>query len=82
MGDAYTTGETFDSVNSVVFACTAIAVCYLRRWPVTPDHPRCSKLQRQSYGDAERYKIYETTVPPGEFVIDDISPPALVANWS
>ena len=34
---------------------------------------RC-QYQRQSHYYARCYKIYETTVPPGAFVIDDLSP--------
>lgn len=75
MGEAYTTGETFDSIN-------------IRGLRLYSDS-RMLPSSQASYAPVIRgvantnakvtitqsgYKIYETTVPPGAFVIDDLSP--------
>ncbi|MDI5624151.1 fimbria/pilus outer membrane usher protein, partial [Salmonella enterica subsp. enterica serovar Kentucky] len=75
MGEAYTTGETFDSVNirgarlysdSRMLPSSQASYAPIIRG-VANSNARVTITQGG-------YKIYETTVPPGAFIIDDLSP--------
>lgn len=75
VGDAYTTGETFDSVNvrgMRLYSDSRMLPSALASYApiirgVASSNAKVSVTQNG-------YKIYESTVPPGEFVIDDLSP--------
>lgn len=75
LGESYTTGETFDSVSIRGIRLYSDS----RMLP-----PTLASFAPTIHGVANTnakvtitqggYKIYETTVPPGAFVIDDLSP--------
>ncbi len=75
MGDAYTTGETFDSVNVRgvrLYSDSRMLPSALASY--APTIRGVANSNAKVTVTQSGYKIYETTVPPGEFVIDDISP--------
>lgn len=75
VGDAYTTGESFDSVSirgMRLYSDSRMLPAQLANFSpvvrgVANSNARITIMQGG-------YKIYETTVPPGPFAIDDLSP--------
>ncbi|MCZ8552072.1 outer membrane usher protein [Escherichia albertii] len=75
MGDSYTTGETFDSVNVRgirLYSDSRMLPSALASY--APTIRGVANSNAKVTVTQSGYKIYETTVPPGEFVIDDVSP--------
>ena len=75
MGDAYTTGETFDSVNvrgMRLYSDSRMLPSALASY--APIIRGVANSNAKVTVTQNGYKIYESTVPPGEFVIDDLSP--------
>ncbi|MDE9617640.1 outer membrane usher protein [Citrobacter portucalensis] len=75
LGEAYTTGETFDSVQirgARFYSDSRMLPSVLASFaPVIHGVANTNAKVTVTQGG---YKIYETTVPPGAFTIDDISP--------
>ncbi len=75
MGESYTTGETFDSVNirgARLYSDTRMLPSQLASYaPVIRGVANTNAKVTITQGS---YKIYESTVPPGPFEISDISP--------
>ncbi len=75
MGEAYTTGETFDSVKirgARLYSDTRMLPSQLASYaPIIHGVANSNAKVTITQGD---YKIYEATVPPGPFEISDISP--------
>ncbi|CAM8156743.1 TPA: outer membrane usher protein [Escherichia coli] len=75
VGDAYTTGETFDSVNvrgMRLYSDSRMLPSALASY--APIIRGVANSNAKVTVTQNGYKIYESTVPPGEFVIDDLSP--------
>lgn len=75
VGDSYTTGETFDSVNVRglrIYSDSRMLPAVLASY--APTIRGVANTNAKVTVTQNGYKIYETTVPPGAFVIDDISP--------
>lgn len=75
LGDAYTTGETFDSVNVRgvrLYSDSRMLPSVLANY--APTIRGVANTNAKVTITQNGYKIYETTVPPGAFAIDDISP--------
>lgn len=75
VGEAYTTGETFDSVNirgARLYSDTRMLPSQLANYaPIIRGVANTNAKVTVTQGS---YKIYEATVPPGPFEINDISP--------
>ncbi|WDB46931.1 outer membrane usher protein [Escherichia albertii] len=75
VGEAYTTGETFDSVNvrgARLYSDSRMLPSSQANYaPIIRGVANTNAKVTITQGG---YKIYETTVPPGAFIIDDISP--------
>lgn len=75
VGEAYTTGETFDSVNirgARLYSDTRMLPSQLASYaPIIRGVANTNAKVTITQGN---YKIYESTVPPGPFEISDISP--------
>lgn len=75
MGEAYTTGETFDSVNirgARIYSDSRMLPSSQASFaPIIRGVANTNAKVTITQGG---YKIYEATVPPGAFVIDDLSP--------
>ena len=75
VGESYTTGETFDSVNvrgARLYSDSRMLPSSLSSYaPIIRGVANTNAKVTITQGG---YKIYESTVPPGAFVIDDISP--------
>lgn len=75
MGESYTTGETFDSVSIRgirLYSDSRILPPVLANF--APTIRGVANTNAKVSITQSGYKIYETTVPPGPFVIDDLSP--------
>ncbi|MCU8651375.1 fimbria/pilus outer membrane usher protein, partial [Escherichia coli] len=75
VGDACTTGETFDSVNvrgMRLYSDSRMLPSVLASY--APTIRGVANSNAKVTVTQNGYKIYESTVPPGEFVIDDLSP--------
>lgn len=73
VGDAYTTGETFDSVNvrgMRLYSDSRMLPSALASY--APIIRGVANSNAKVTVTQNGYKIYESTVPPGEFVIDDL----------
>lgn len=75
IGESYTTGETFDSVNIRgvrLYSDTRMLPSQLANYaPIIRGVANTNAKVTVTQGS---YKIYESTVPPGPFEINDISP--------
>ncbi|EMG4783032.1 TPA: outer membrane usher protein [Escherichia coli] len=75
VGEAYTTGETFDSVNvrgARLYSDSRMLPSSLSSYaPIIRGVANTNAKVTITQGG---YKIYEATVPPGAFTIDDITP--------
>ncbi|EOV8198857.1 fimbria/pilus outer membrane usher protein, partial [Shigella sonnei] len=75
LGESYTTGETFDSVSIRgirLYSDSRMLPPTLASFaPIIHGVANTNAKVTITQGG---YKIYETTVPPGAFVIDDLSP--------
>lgn len=75
MGETYTTGETFDSVSirgARLYSDTRMLPTQLANYaPVIRGVANTNAKVTVTQGG---YKIYESTVPPGPFEINDLSP--------
>lgn len=75
VGEAYTTGETFDSVSirgARLYSDTRMLPSQLANYaPIIRGVANTNAKVTITQGS---YKIYEATVPPGPFEINDISP--------
>ena len=83
VGDAYTTGETFDSVNvrgMRLYSDSRMLPSALASY--APIIRGVANSNAKVTVTQNGYKIYESTVPPGEFVIDDLSPSGFGSDWS
>lgn len=80
LGESYTTGETFDSVSIRgirLYSDSRMLPPTLASFaPIIHGVANTNAKVTITQGG---YKIYETTVPPGAFVIDDLSPSGTAA---